>query len=115
MTVDLKTLAQSALATMITRQPNAIVTLIANGKTAQAIKDSKASEPNLNSNGEQGVTTSRVFCNADTIGTITKGQSMTVDGVPVFALTFKIDPCGAIATISYSEQRPIEFSVDDVQ
>jgi len=112
MTVDLKTRAQSALAAIISRQPSAVVTVVANGKTAQAIKDSKTSEPNLTDNGEQGITTSRVFCNADTIGVITKGQSMTVNDVPVFALTYKVDSCGAIATISYSEQRPVEFSGD---
>jgi hypothetical protein len=115
MATDLKTLAQAAFAAMIVAQPNCVVTVVANGNTAQALRNSKVSEPHLTENGETGVTTSTVFCNADTIGTISKGQSMTVAGLAVFALRCKIDPCGAIATIYYSEQRPVVFSADNIQ
>ncbi|MDD4860794.1 MAG: hypothetical protein PHH96_02185 [Smithellaceae bacterium] len=107
MTVDLKTLAQNALATIITRQPNAVVEVVANGNTVNAVRDSKTSEPNLTDEGETGITTGTVRCNADDIGVITKGQTITVAGVSVFALAYKVDPCGAIATINYSEQKPI--------
>jgi hypothetical protein len=106
MTIDLKTLAQEELATMITRQPNAVVTVVANGNSVSAMRDSKISEPSLADEGEVGQITGRVFCNADSIGTITRGQTMTVNGISVFALRYKVDPCGAIASIDYSEQKP---------
>jgi hypothetical protein len=112
MATDLKTLAQTELAAMIAAQPNCVVTVVANGRTASALKNSKTSEPSLTNSGETGVTSSTVFCNADTIGVITKGQTITVGGVAVFALGYKVDPAGAIARIDYSEQRPVEFSSD---
>lgn len=115
MATDLKTLAQAALAAMIVAQPNCVVVVVANGKTASALRNSKTSEPSLTDNGEMGMTTSTIFCNADTIGEITKGQTITVAGVAVFALRYKVDPAGAIATIDYSEQKPVKFSADNVQ
>lgn len=112
MTTDIKTLATDALAAMITAQPNCAVTVVANGKTVSGIKDSKVSEPSLTNNGETGLTTSRIFVNADAIGEIEKGQTIIVGGVAVFALRCKTDPAGAITTIDYSEQRPVTFSTD---
>ncbi len=106
MITDVKTLAQNALSEMIAAQPNCAVTVVANGRSAQALKDRRISTANLTNNGETGLTTSTVRCNADTIGTISKGQTITVGGVTVFALDYRMDSAGAIATIEYSEQRP---------
>jgi hypothetical protein len=103
----LKALAQAELAKAIALLPSAVVSVTANGKTAQGLRNSKTSEPSLTENGEQGLTTSKVFCNADTIGEIDKGQAGTVDGVAVTFLTCKVDSCGAIASIEYQEQQPI--------
>lgn len=110
--MDIKALAQAELAKIIAAHYAVVVILVANGKTAQAVKNSKVSEPNLTNNGETGLTVSKVFCNADTIGAITKGQSGTADGVAVTFLTFSVDPAGALATIEYQEQRPVKFSAD---
>lgn len=112
MATDLKTLTTDALATILTAQPNLKLTVVASGNTADGFKDSVSSEPSLTENGETGVTTGRVWCNYASIGTIAKGQSITVGGTAVFALRTEIDPAGALIGIDYSEQRPIKFSAD---
>lgn len=107
MTIDLKTLAQNALATIISRQPNAVAEIVANSNTVNGIKDSRTLDANLDNNGEIGAITSTIRCNADDLGVLTRGQTITVGGVSVFVMRYKIDPCGAVATIEYSEQKPI--------
>lgn len=107
MTIDLKTLAQNALALIITRQPNAVVEVVANGNTVNAVRDSRSLDANLDDSGEIGAITSTVRCNADDLGALTRGQTITVAGTSVFVMRYKVDPCGAIATIEYSEQKPI--------
>ena len=105
--MDLKAIAQAQLARIIAAHPGAVVTVIANSNTADAIRDSPVSEANLTDNGEMGLTTGRVFCNADTIGALTNGQAITVDGHQAFVTQVKIDPMGALVTISYQNQKPV--------
>lgn len=109
MAADLKALAQAALATIITEQTSSVAAVVANEHTADGIKANEEHEAELSDDGEVGVTTSTIRCNADTLvaGELTKGQTITVGGVPMFLTNFRLDPAGAIVTLDYSKQRPI--------
>lgn len=104
--MNLKTLAQAALATIIANHPEAVVTVVANGRTTQAVRDTSTSDADLQVEGEKGLTTGRVHCNADTIGIVTQGQSITVDGTTAFAMRVRTDSMGAITTVDYTSQKP---------
>ncbi len=105
----LKALAQAALADIITQQPSSVAAIVANGNTANGVKDSETNEAELTDDGEVGRSISTIRCNADTIvaGDLVKGQTITVGGVSVFLLDFRLDPAGAIVTLEYSKQKPI--------
>jgi len=107
MTIDIKTLAQNALAIIISRQPNAVVVVVANSHTVNGIQDTQSKTASLEDSGEMGVATSIVRCNSDDVGTLTLGQTITVGGASVFVMDSKVDPAGAIVTIVYSTQRPV--------
>ena len=110
--MDLKAIAQAQLARIIAAHSGAVVSVVANGNTADAIRDSPTSEANLTDSGEIGTLSGRVFCNADTIGALTIGQAITVDDNQAFVLQAKTDPMGALMTISYQNQKPVEGIVD---
>ena len=105
--MSLKALAQSALATIISQQTNSVASVVAGAKTADGILDSTVETASFEDAGEMGEKTGTVRCNADTIGVLTRGQSITVGGTAVFVMSHKVDPAGAIVTIEYTTQRPI--------
>jgi len=107
MTIDIKTLAQNALATIISRQSNAVVSVVANSNTVDGVQDTQSKDASLEDSGEMGVVTSTVRCNSDDIGRLTLGQTIAVGGVSVSVMSSKVDPAGAIVAIEYSQQRPI--------
>jgi len=107
-----KAIAQAQLARIIAAHSGAVVTVVANGNTASAIKDSPAADADLGEMGEMGVTSGRVFCNTDTIGALTRGQAITVDGSQAFVMSSKSDPMGAVTTITYQNQKPVTGTGD---
>jgi hypothetical protein len=104
--MSLKTLSQTALAEIIAAETEATVTVVAGAKTAVGVKDITAGDANLEDGGERGMTTGRVYCNADTIGTLTVGQSITVDAVAATVMRFNVDPAGALVEIEFLFGKP---------
>jgi len=105
----LKAAAQAMLAIIITQHPEAVASVVANGETADGVKDTSNNVAELTDDGEVGVNTRTIRCNADTLvaSSLTRGQTITVAAVSVFVMDFRIDPEGAIVTIDYSTQRPV--------
>jgi len=91
---------------MITAHTDAVVEIVAGSKTADGFKSGVASDAGLSDNGEEGLTTSVVHCNADTIGDLTLGQDITVGGLPATVMRSVVDPLGAIVRIEYQLQKP---------
>ena len=110
--MNVKTLAQSALATIIAAHPELVIVLIANGKTANALRDLTNYTQDLTQAGETGPTTCIARCNADTIGTLTKGQTITAGGQDCTVLDAILDQVGAVIEIHYQLQRPISGAPD---
>jgi len=48
-----------------------------------------------------------VYCNADTIGTLVQGQTITVDGSAATVTRVVVDPLGALTRVEYQLQRPV--------
>ena len=104
--MSLKTVAQANLATLIARYPEAVRTVVAGSKTASGFASNRATDASLGDSGEAGDTAGTVHCNADTIGALTPGQTITVDGTSAFVMRAVVDPAGALVRIEYQLQRP---------
>jgi len=106
MAIDIKTLAQAELAKIILAHPTTVVTVVNGENSAQCIRDMTMGEADLGEMGEAGETTGKVYGNADTLGTITNGQTITVGDSAANVMNHDTDPAGAITTIDYTLQKP---------
>jgi len=104
--MSLKTAAQAALAAIIAANPEAVLSIVANGNTASGLKDSVTGEAALGDGGEIGTVDGAVFCNADTIGALKAGQSITAGGAAASVMRAETDPAGAVVRIEYQLQKP---------
>jgi hypothetical protein len=105
--MSLKTVAQANLASLITRYPEAVRTVVAGSNTASGFASNRATDASLGDSGEIGITTSVVYCNAATIGTLVQGQTITVDGSAATVTRVVVDPLGALTRVEYQLQRPV--------
>ena len=106
MAIDIKALAQAELAKIIAAHPTTVVTVASGENSVDAVRDMTMGEAELDEMGEAGETTGKVYCNADDIGTITNGQTITVGGSAANVMNHDTDPAGAITTIDYTLQKP---------
>lgn len=111
--MDIKSLAQAELAKIIAAHPSVAVAVVVNGKTVLCVKSAQSNTANLSDNGEVGVTTGAVRGNADSVGVLAFGQTITVNGKQAFVMNHEPDSVGATVKISYQLQRPINFSMTD--
>jgi len=104
--MSLHDLAQAAIAEIIAAETEATVTIVSGAKTAVGVKDIGMGDADLEDGGERGMTTGRAYCNADTIGALTVGQSITVDGAAATVMRFNPDPANALVEIEYQFRKP---------
>lgn len=105
--MDLKAIAQNELAKIITAHPNAVVVVVNGANSADGIRDTQRNEAQLADEGEIGGSSGTVRCNADTIGSLTDGQTITVGGAAAFVMEHRLDCMNAIATIVYQRKENI--------
>jgi len=102
--MSVKTLAQAQLAAIIAGFPTGAVTVVANGVTVSGMRDTQAGDAALEGAGENGTTTSVVRCNADSIGTVSNGDLIKVDGVTCYVQSTRLDALEAVVDIAYEER-----------
>ena len=105
--MDLKAIAQAQLARIIAAHPGAVVTVVNGKKSASCVRDTRTGEAELDDNGEVGITHGTVRGNADTLGAVTNGQTITVDDSPATVMAHRTDSMGALITIEYQLQKLI--------
>jgi endonuclease V-like protein UPF0215 family len=104
--MSLYTEAQDALAEIIAAETEATVTVVNGDNTAVGVRDIGIGDADLDDGGERGMTTGRVYCNADTIGALTVGKTITVDGAEATVMRFSNDPANALVEIEYQLRKP---------
>ncbi len=112
--MSLKTVAQANLARLIARYPETVRSVVAGSKTASGIASNRATDADLGDSGEVGLTAGTVHCNADTIGVLTQGQTITIDGAAATVMRAVTDPAGALVRIEYRLQRPVSGIAPEV-
>ena len=105
--MDIKALAQAEFAKIVAAHPNVVVTVVNGVHSTSGVRDTRAGAANLGDAGEVGSTSGIVRCNADTLGTLTNGQSITVGGSAAFVMAHRTDSAGALVTVEYTLQKPI--------
>ena len=105
--MDLKAIAQAQLARIIAAHPGAVVTVVNGDNSAQCVRDTRTGDAELSDAGEVGRTIGTVRGNADTLGAVTNGQTITVDGSAASVMAHRTDSMGALLTIEYQLQKPI--------
>jgi len=102
----IKTMAQTVLASILSTQTAAAVDVVSGANTASGVTTNVSSQAALEDIGEAGQVDGAVYCNADTLGALTLGQSITVDGDAATVMRSVVDPAGAIVKIEYQLQKP---------
>jgi hypothetical protein len=109
--MSLQGTVRDALTAIRSLASDSVVSVVSSGVTASGVKDTTPTGTDLSNLGEQGETTSRVFVSLADMSEPARGATITVAGDPVFVVGTEVDPVGAVMTISYSKQRPVEFTV----
>ena len=102
-----KAIAQAQLARIIASYPDAVVTVVNGENSASCVRDTRTGEAELDDNGEVGITHGTVRGNADTLGAVSNGATITVDGSKASVMAHRTDSMGALLTIEYQLQKPI--------
>jgi len=105
--MDLKAIAQAQLARIIVAHSGAVVTVVNGENSASCVRDTRTGEAELDDNGEVGITHGIVRGNADTLGAVTNGQTITVGDDAATVMQHRTDSMGALLTIEYQLQKPI--------
>ena len=113
--MTLKESAQTAYAAIKTLQPDLVVTVIYNGQTCEGTRTPLVNGTDLSVSGEKGMTSGQVRVSAADLAKPDKGKTITVDGVDSFVTNVQTDGVEAFYMIDFTNQRPVEFSSDDIQ
>src|SRR3972149_8471306 len=105
--MNIKAIAHAELAKIVAAHVGVVVSVVVNGNTVACVTDSTAGESTLGERGETGLKSGRVWGNADSIGTLTVGELITVDGTEATVTRYDVDPAGALAMLEYIERKPI--------
>lgn len=85
--------------------PESVVAVVSGTQTANGIKNTIATDADLENWGEKGNTTGTVWVNVADMTEPARGAAITVGGDKVFVMNTKKDPAGALFRIDYSKQK----------
>lgn len=107
--MSVKDLAQSALAQIIAQHADHVVDVTIKGQTASGISDTtrNSSEPTVFA--DTGVVSGVVRVSSSLIDAPDKGETIYVDDNLVFVTQVNQDSAGAVITINYQNQRPVDI------
>jgi hypothetical protein len=106
----LKDAVTSAFTALLTTAAEAAVPVSYGVKSCTGLRDSVTQGTQLTMDGNAGEVTGIVRVLASALDRPAKGDTLTIDGKTVFAGDCKLDPLGAVLTISFSETRPYEVA-----
>lgn len=104
-----KATVQAAFAAMITAASGSVVSVIANGHSADGVRAPADSMTAMGDLGEQAGEASAVRCNYDTIGgnDLKTGQAVIVDGATAKLTNHRPDQMKATVLIEYRLSQPV--------
>jgi hypothetical protein len=103
--MTLQATVRTAFASIKTLIPESVVAVVSGSQTANGIKNTVASDADLESWGEKGNITGTVWVNVADMTEPGRGASIMVAGEKVFVMNTKKDPAGALFRIDYTKQK----------
>ena len=104
--MSLQSIARAAFTAIKTIAASAVVPVAYKTKTCNGLMDTTTQGTALSMDGNKGETSATVRVDASELDTPAIGDTLTINGKECFAGDVRMDSCGAILTIMYTQTRP---------